>query len=234
MPDEHPGAGAGVAVLEDRTPPPPPGRIANLRTRRPRRSWLPWLLITAGLAVAAAAAWSLWGTGLVEARAQSRLMREFRQQVQSVPAAGAPAAGATAPAPPEGSAVAVIKVPRLDLEKAVVEGVTAGALRNGPGHYPKTPLPGQAGNAAIAGHRTTYGAPFSRLDELVPGDAILVTTRAGSFRYEVTGSIVIRPSQRSVLAPTPDNRLTLTTCHPKFSARQRLVVTAALVGEPTP
>jgi sortase A len=116
----------------------------------------------------------------------------------------------------------------------VVEGVKLGDLKRGPGHYPATPLPGQPGNAAIAGHRTTYGAPFYNLDELKTGDEILVTTRQGRFRYEVTESKVVSPSEVSVLDPTTDNRLTLTTCHPRFSASKRLVVVAALAGDMTP
>jgi len=185
-----------------------------------------------GILVVLYGAWSLWGTGLVEARAQRQLLSTFKEEVLVATPTGAPAP-ITLPGTPEGEAVAVMKIPRIGLEKAVVEGTSAGALRKGPGHYPRTPLPGQAGNAAIAGHRTTYGAPFSRIDELEPGDAILVTTRAGTFRYEVTGSQIIRPSQRNVLVNSSDNRLTLTTCHPKFRATQRLVVRAALVGEPT-
>jgi sortase A len=107
-------------------------------------------------------------------------------------------------------------------------------LRKGPGHYPGTPLPGQPGNAAIAGHRTTYGAPFYRLDQLSAGDVITVTTRQGEFRYVVEGKQVVRPSQGEALNPTLDNRITLTTCHPRFSARQRLVVTATLQDAPAP
>jgi len=90
------------------------------------------------------------------------------------------------------------------------------------------------GNSAIAGHRTTYGAPFFRLDELVAGDEILVTTRQGEFTYEVSERIVVRPSQNEVLAATDDNRLTLTTCHPRFSASQRLIVVAMLKDDPAP
>jgi sortase A len=105
-------------------------------------------------------------------------------------------------------------------------------LKNGPGHYPTTPLPGQPGNAAIAGHRTTYGAPFNRLDELDVGDEVVTTTQQGEFHYEVTEEIVVRPYQTEVLDPTEDAMLTLTTCNPKYSARERLVIKAKLVDEP--
>jgi len=127
--------------------------------------------------------------------------------------------------------VAILKIPKLGLEKAVIEGVGVPELKKGPGHYPNTPMPGQPGNASIAGHRTTYGAPFFKLDELVQGDQILVTTRQGRFRYDVRESKVVRPDENSVLDNTGDDRLTLTTCNPRYSAAQRLIVVAALQGE---
>ena len=130
--------------------------------------------------------------------------------------------------------MAIIRIPRIGVEKAVVEGVGVPDLKKGPGHYPTTPLPGQPGNAAIAGHRTTYGAPFYHLDELGNGDRIEVTTRQGEFTYEVTDKRVVKPSQSEVLDPTTDNRLTLTTCNPRFSASQRLVVVSKLVDNPAP
>ena len=101
-------------------------------------------------------------------------------------------------------------------------------LRKGPGHYPDSPMPGQLGNAAIAGHRTTYGAPFNRIDELAPGDEITIVTVSGTFHYSVTGQLIVTPKQTEVLDPTPDATLTLTTCNPKYSARERLVVKARL------
>ena len=143
----------------------------------------------------------------------------------------------------QGSAIARIQIPAIDVDKTVVEGVRVGDLRKGPGHYPTTPLPGQAGNAAIAGHRTTYGAPFGEMDKLKPGDQIIVTTIQGQFTYEVIpqgeghGHFIVAPHQVEVLdqnfSDNP-NRLTLTACHPKRSARQRIIVVAALVGEPAP
>ncbi len=147
--------------------------------------------------------------------------------VTTAPAAPPPTA---APRVPPGSAVAIIRIPRIGLDKAVVEGVTVGDLEKGPGHYPSTPLPGRPGNAAIAGHRTTYGAPFGELGELDEGDEILVTTREGEFRYLVDGVRVVSPRQVEVLDPSEEARITLTTCHPRYSARQRLVVTGVLAG----
>lgn len=143
----------------------------------------------------------------------------------------------------QGSAIARIQIPAIDVDKTVVEGVRVSDLRKGPGHYPTTPMPGQAGNAAIAGHRTTYGAPFGELDKLEPGDQIIVTTIQGQFTYEVAaqgqghGHFIVAPHQVEVLDQDfsdHPNRLTLTACHPKRSARQRIIVVAALVGDPAP
>ncbi|MDQ3757669.1 MAG: class E sortase [Actinomycetota bacterium] len=196
------------------------------------------VLIAAGVLILLFVAYQLWGTGLAEARSQDSLKDEFAELLKATPTTqpGTPPGDPppAPPAPPTGTAAAVIKIPEIGLEKRVVEGVSLGDLKKGPGHYPETPMPGQPGNAAIAGHRTTYGAPFYDLDELEAGDDIFVTTRQGSFRYEVTEKRVVKPSEVSVLNNTPDNRLTLTTCHPRFSARQRLVVVAALKGEAAP
>ncbi len=147
--------------------------------------------------------------------------------------------------PDQGEVMGSIRIPAIDVEREVIEGVRRDDLRKGPGHYPRTPLPGQAGNAAIAGHRTTYGSPFHNLDLLEPGDAIIVETLQGEFRYEVmeqenpdggdpVGHFIVNPSQVEILEDFGDNRLTLTACHPKYSARQRIVVTAVLVSEPAP
>ena len=207
-------------------------------------------LIGAGVLILLFVVYQLWGTNLAEARSQKSLKNDFLAELAAPgttaaptttaattpgatapPATPAPPPNTYAPPPPEGAAVAIIRIPRIGMEKAVVEGVSVSDLKKGPGHYPKTPMPGQPGNAAIAGHRTTYGAPFNRIDELDPGDPVLVTTRQGRFRYEVTETKVVRPEDAFVLDPTPDNRLTLTSCHPKYSARQRIIVIARLVGE---
>lgn len=174
--------------------------------------------------------YQLWGTGLAENRHQDNLRNQFETRVAAVPVGP----DESAPPPPEGTAIAIIKIPRIGIEKAVVEGVGVGDLQKGPGHYPQTPMPGQPGNVAVAGHRTTYGAPFYNLDELKPGDPILITTAQGRFRYEVTTTEVVSPSEVAVLDPTTDNRLTLTTCEPRFSASRRMIVTASLMGEAAP
>src|SRR5687768_12040971 len=106
--------------------------------------------IAAGALILLFVAYQLWGTGVAEARSQDRLKDDFGA------AAAKPAKPEDAVAPPEGEAIAIVRIPKIGVEKAVVEGVGVPDLKKGPGHYPGTPLPGQAGNAAIAGHRTTY------------------------------------------------------------------------------
>ncbi|HSJ72011.1 MAG TPA: class E sortase [Acidimicrobiia bacterium] len=137
--------------------------------------------------------------------------------------------------PPEGEAFAIIRIPtieRLSEGWAVVEGVTRADLRNGAGHMPSTALPGQPGNAVISGHRTTYGAPFHELDELRPGDRIEVETAIGIHAYAVRETVIVRPTEFWVVQDRPGAWLTLTTCHPKFSSRQRMIVFAELVDGP--
>ncbi len=131
----------------------------------------------------------------------------------------------------EGDPVAIIEIPDLGVSKFVVAGVAASDLKKGPGHYPMTPQPGHLGNVAIAGHRTTYGEPFRQLDELDVGDDIVLTdVRGRKFLYQVTQAFVVEPEDSWVVATTDPTRalLTLTTCHPEFSAKQRLIVTAEL------
>ena len=197
--------------------------------------------ITAGVLILLFVAYQLWGTGIYEAREQDRLQSEFAQELAREKAEARRNATATtsttvpAPPPPVGEAVGMLRIPKIGLDRAVVQGINVPDLRKGPGHYPATPMPGQLGNAAIAGHRTTYGAPFNRLDELAIGDPILVTTLAGTYRYKVFQSLVVHPKRGVfVLDPTPTATLTLTTCNPKFSARERLVVQARLDVDRSP
>lgn len=215
--------------------------------------------ITAGVLILLFVAYQLWGTGIREAQAQSRLKGQFKDRlattttettttttstsspgsdtVATLPPVTAPAQ----PAPAEGDPVGQIKIAKIGLDAIVVEGVSDDDLKTGPGHYPSTPLPGQKGNAGIAGHRTTYGAPFSSIDELDPGDEITITTIQGTFTYTVmrqddgSGHIIVSPDQTDVLNEVPGkNTLTLTACHPKYSASQRIIVFAELKGEPKP
>ena len=202
-------------------------------------------------------AFQLWGTGLATSQAQDRLATEFNGQLAAV--AAPPTTIPNAPEPPEppvtapsdlpvpeaGDPVARIEIPRIGVDFIVLQGVDLRWLQDGPGHFPQTPLPGQAGNAAIAGHRTTYKAPFNRIDELNPGDEITITSLQGTFTYRVnanpepsgdgvSGHFIVGSSDITILDQNVGNRLTLMACHPKFSAAQRIVVTATLVSNPAP
>ena len=130
----------------------------------------------------------------------------------------------------DGDPLTRIKIPAIGVDTVVVEGTSASALRAGAGHYPSTPLPCEAGNVAIAGHRTTYGKPFSHLDRLKSGDVVILETPVGSCTYEVTVEPrVILPTDLSVVANDPSRHLlTLTTCHPRGSAARRLYIQATL------
>jgi sortase A len=123
-----------------------------------------------------------------------------------------------------------IRIPTIGVDQAVVDGVGRADLRNGPGHYPGTALPGQHGNMVISGHRTTYTKPFYDIDALAPGDSVFVDTASGSFEYLVTESWVVDPSDVTPLESTAEATLTMTTCTPRGSASQRLIVRAVLVG----
>jgi sortase A len=192
------------------------------------------VLVGLGVLILLFVAYQLWGTRLSESHSQDVLRHQLASPLRS--SAGTEPAQApvnpNATPPQEGRAVGLIRIPKIGVDKAIVEGTGTSDLRQGPGHYGGTPLPGQPGNAAIAGHRTTYGAPFSDLNQLGPGDRVLVTTPQGTFRYDVVRSLVVAPSEVSVIAPTPINQLTLTTCTPRYSASQRLIVQATLVGTP--
>ena len=142
-----------------------------------------------------------------------------------------PTTTTTSPRPiAPGDPLALLEIPSIGVKTYVVQGVEPGDLKHGPGHYPDTPWPGQLGNSAIAGHRTTYGQPFYRLDEVKPGDEVIVSTVQGRFVYRATGSEVVNPSQSDVVATTDPTvaRLTLTTCTPRYTASKRLIVFADL------
>jgi sortase A len=181
--------------------------------------------------------WQLWGTSISQHHAQSQLKSQFEAlEAQHAGAshgsksASLIAAATRVPSPADGSVVAEIQIPAIGVDQYVVAGTTESDLSKGPGHYIGTAMPGQAGNVAIAGHRTTNGAPFNGLGHLVPGDRIILTTVYGrSFTYVVSGTPqVVSPSDVGVLNYFGDNRVTLTTCNPEFSSTQRLVVVGKL------
>jgi sortase A len=134
-------------------------------------------------------------------------------------------------APPTGEVLSRLEIPSISLDKIVVEGVSPDDLKKGPGHFPETPLPGQFGNAALAGHRTTYGEPFFDIDLIQMGDDLVMTVPWGRFVYVVDNITIVGADDYALVIPTVDPtraRLTLTSCHPKYSAKQRYVVQATL------
>ncbi len=205
-----------------------------------------WLAIASGLLIVLYLAYALLFTTVRTDRAQSDLAEQWSLEVgEAGPGAAAPVAAGAVDAPPvapAGEAVAVLEFSRPGEAEApvhdeplyVVEGVGVADLRKGPGHYPESAAPGSVGNFSVAGHRSTYGAPFYNLEQLRPGDEVRVTDRAGArFTYRVVESRIVTPGDSSVLradALGPERSLlTLTTCHPRFSNAQRLIVHAELV-----
>jgi sortase A len=211
------------------------------------------ILLGAGALLVAFVAFQLWGTALYTDHAQSNLRKQIGNEIGrsslplsalgsarpgSDPKGGLPSvatsvARTTAP-PAVGQPIGLIAIPKLGLDDVLVEGTGEAQLQGGPGHYQGTALPGQAGNAAIAGHRTTFAAPFYDLNELTRGDPIFILTHQGLFRYDVTGSEIVSPNDNAVLDAASTPELTLTTCNPRYSASQRLVVLALLDTKVTP
>jgi sortase A len=215
------------------------------------------LLVTGGLVVLLFVVYELFVTDLLNQGRQTDLSRSLHQQWSADPGGTAtPRADLTG-----GNAFAVLYIPRLgaDYQRVVLEGTAEAELSQGPGHYAGTALPGQPGNVGLAGHRVGKGSPFLDLDRLRPGDPIVVETADSWFVYRVLGDVatgdltgdpsgipgreIVRPTDVDVLSPTPGgpedgepsgSYLTLTTCHPKYSARQRLIIHAALDGGAVP
>jgi sortase A len=132
---------------------------------------------------------------------------------------------------PDGSALGSVDIPRIGLKTVFVESTDHGALKKGPGHYRGTVLPGLYGTVGLAGHRTTYGAPFRRVDELSRGSRIVLRMPYGRFTYKVTGTRITTPSDASALVShAGTSRLVLTACHPLYSAAKRIVVSARLAS----
>ena len=200
------------------------------------------LLVTAGVVVLLFVAWQVGYSSLIEGRAQAGVVAELEASSPDGSALpelpDGPLVAGTAPSLDDGAIFAIIRIPRFgaDWARPVYEGITQGTLAKGPGHYPRTALPGQIGNMAIAGHRTTHGHPFFEIDALVDGDVIVIETRQSYVVYRMARSTIVRPSQSEVVAAVPQKLgakpteawLTLTSCHPKFSAAQRYIVFAKL------
>ena len=200
------------------------------------------LLISLGVGVLLFVMWTLWGTGLYTAREQEALDAQFTDAppIQLDKEQGVPKSFAPGPGDPAFK----LQIPAIDLTQVVVEGVGTDELHKGPGHYPacrpgfERPLctefeemwPGEDGRVIVSGHRTTYGAPFFNLDRLERGDEIVTTTQWGEYTYEVTKTEIVPPDSLAIAIQSDQPELVLTTCNPKFSAAQRLIVYAELVG----
>ncbi|GAA4568222.1 hypothetical protein GCM10023176_22160 [Micromonospora coerulea] len=190
------------------------------------------VLITFGLVVLLFAGYEIWGKSVIVDAHQNDLTSELAQEWAPDPTVG-PTGPSAKPAPPvEGKPIAGLYIPKLDKHWVVVEGVTPDDIRYAPGHYPKSALPGEVGNFAVAGHRIR--ATFWRLDELRTGDDIVVEGKNEWFIYKVYRSHIVKPYQVEVVAPVPmkpdakptEKLLTLTTCNPKFDNYQRLIIHA--------
>jgi sortase A len=130
-----------------------------------------------------------------------------------------------------GEAIGAIEIPRFDLDAVLIQGTDTASLERGPGHYPATPFPGQPGTVAIAGHRTTYLAPFRHIDSLVPGDKITIEMPYATFTYAVQKHEIVPPTEVSITDPVGYPRLVLTACHPLYSAAERYAIFARLTNE---
>jgi sortase A len=197
------------------------------RASRRKPGWILRLmgkvLLSAAAIMGAYIVWLLWGTGIVHGAQQDQLREDLDARIET--AAAAPEVEQP-PALP-GQAYAIMRIPELEMNEVVVEGITTEALQKGPGHYPRSADPWDPeGRVAIAGHRTTYGAPFWDLDKLRTGDEIRMVTEEGIFDYVVSKTRIVSPTATEVTIPTSHPTLILTTCNPRFSAAERLVVFA--------
>jgi sortase A len=127
-----------------------------------------------------------------------------------------------------GGAIGRIIVPAIGLNTVFIQGTDTGSLQKGPGHYPNTPFPGEGGTVGIAGHRTTYLAPFRHIDSMHRGDRITLEMPYGTFTYRVQKTDIVDPSDVQIVHKVPYERLVLTACHPLYSAAERYAVFARL------
>jgi sortase A len=180
-------------------------------------------MIATGLLMLSFVAYQLWGTGFAESRAQDTLASQFVTQQPTKPQFG--------------GLVGRISIPSINLSKFIVAGVRTNDLERGPGLFPGSPLPGQLGNVAIAGHRTTFGAPFGRINEIHDNTVITLESQDGTFTYVVQGEPQIVEATNVSVARTTDPTtatLTLVSCHPKWTSSRRIIVVATLQPTLTP
>jgi sortase A len=208
-----------------------------------RRRWVQivgWTLIWSGVFVFGYVGWLLFGTDLVNSRVQEEAASSLEQhfevtaqpEIEEVIVEEEVVERVVEDVPAESTGFARMRVPRVGLDAVVFEGVDTESLAKGPGHMPGTSLPGQPGNSVISGHRTTHGRPFHDFDLLVPGDRVEIETAIGNHIYEVRDSFIVAPTDVWVTDQRDGGWLTLTTCNPKYSATERLIVTAELVSGP--
>ncbi|MCX6511648.1 MAG: sortase [Actinobacteria bacterium] len=192
-------------------------------------------MVAAGVLILEFTAYLFFGTDLVQSHSQKVLTQVVDYALPAplhVWNDASPVPIPSRPGPAQGEPLGRIIIPAIHLNQVVLQGRTPGILSAGPGHYPGTAMPGEAGNVAIAGHRTTWGRPFWALADLKADDKIILATPRGRFLYRVRSETVVDPHDVSVLGQAvPAPSLTLTTCTPKFSAAQRLILTASLASE---
>ena len=192
------------------------------------------VFIFLGLSILFFVLYELVGTSAITKARQADLQADFEQEL----AIGLnPAFTGTLPVPgnrrSKVQGLARLKIPKIGVNVIVVEGVSLDALAYGPGHYPSTKKWGERGTTGVAGHRTGWGAPFFNLDRLRRGDEVIVETTGATYTYRVTDDIVVSPIHSEVLDGNPRSKaaqqMVLTTCTPKFTARDRLIVFTDLV-----
>ncbi len=194
------------------------------------------VLITVGAVLLLFVVWQVWWTDVASDRAQGAITQQLEQEWESSPTPGRTSRPLAKI--PMGDAFALIRIPRFGRSnvRPVLEGVGTDVLQDGVGHYPDSADPGRVGNFAVAGHRVTYGKPFFKVADLRAGDPIVVETRTTWYVYRVVRHLIVNPDQIDVIAPVPQKpgakatarMMTMTSCHPKFSAEQRYVVFSEL------
>jgi sortase A len=217
------GGGGAVATLGGAATEEPEARARTWSAAR-IRVIVGGVLLALGLCLALFFVFEYTVTGAIQARSQQALLKQFGDRL-ALGAFNSPTA------PIAAGPVAVLEIPDIGVKQVVVEGATTTDLKQGPGHVPGTPLPGEYGNAVVIGHRSIYGSPFSALDQLHPGADITVLTGQGLFNYTVSKVIRVHPGQQDVVGPTSSSRLTLVTSVSAFSS-DRLAVIATLQGPP--
>lgn len=215
------------------------------RAAAPRRRGVGWyvrgvigiigeLMITVGVVLGLFVAWQLVWTDVEGDARQGEEVQRLEETFQT------PAEAPTTLEPAEiGKGFAIVRIPRFGAKyaKPLIEGKDRATLQKGIGHYPETVMPGEIGNFSMAGHRTTYGKPFNKIAELKHGDLVIVETAQAYYVYEVYEDLIVLPTQVEVVAPVPSKPgeeptealMTMTSCHPMFSSRQRWVTHGRLV-----